>query len=207
MRTLTRTSAKVSALREVMRSAHLRGKWCARKAHRRNLLRWGLQGSSGARCAGQALTIGKSLQSALGLAPRLSWIGDARERSSRRKVPLTGRPHSSRAARQVYGRAHRPKRKFRTAEFIAIYWNARGKSAICATKTDKPTRLQVWNLDSYLSETPFKPTASWWWAAKVMADGTKPAAGVDKDRETPRESFLNGEELEARRGCMADAIQ
>jgi integrase len=98
-----------------------------------------------------------------------------------------------------------PKRKGSTAEFYRDILDRQVKPALGTTKADKLTRLQVGKLHSSLSATPFQAnrvlavvSSMYAFAARagVVADGTKPASGIDKYRETRRERFLNGEELE-----------
>jgi integrase len=98
-----------------------------------------------------------------------------------------------------------PKRKSGTAKFYRDILERLVKPAVGTTKADKLTRLQVGKLHSALSGTPFQANremavvgSMYAFAARagVVADGTRPAAGIDKYRETRRERFLNGEELE-----------
>jgi integrase len=98
-----------------------------------------------------------------------------------------------------------PKRKSGTAKFYRDILERLVKPAIGTTKADKLTRLQVGKLHSSLSGTPFQANRvlavvgsmyAFAVRAGVVADGTRPAAGIDKYRETRRERFLNGEELE-----------
>ena len=98
-----------------------------------------------------------------------------------------------------------PKRKGRTAQFYRDILERIVKPAIGTTKADKLTRQQVGKLHSSLSGTPFQANRvlavvgsmyAFAVRAGVVADGTKPGAGIDKYRETRRERFLNGEELE-----------
>jgi integrase len=97
------------------------------------------------------------------------------------------------------------KRKGGTAKFYRDILERLVKPAIGTTKADKLTRLQVGKLHSSLSGTPFQANRvlavvgsmyAFAVRAGVVADGTRPVAGIDKYRETRRERFLNGEELE-----------
>ena len=98
-----------------------------------------------------------------------------------------------------------PKRKGSTASFYRDILDRQIKPALGTTKADKLTRLQVGKLHSSLCATPFQAnrvlavvSSMYAFAARagVVAEGTKPASGIDKYRETRRERFLNGEELE-----------
>ena len=98
-----------------------------------------------------------------------------------------------------------PKRKSRTAEFYRDILERLLKPAVGTTKADKLTRLQVGKLHSSLSATPFQANRvlavvgsmfAFAVRAGIVAEGTRPAAGIEKYRESRRERFLNGEELE-----------
>ena len=98
-----------------------------------------------------------------------------------------------------------PKRKSRTAEFYRDILERLLKPAVGTTKADKLTRLQVGKLHSSLSATPFQANRvlavvgsmfAFAVRAGIVAEGTRPVAGIEKYRESRRERFLNGEELE-----------
>jgi integrase len=97
------------------------------------------------------------------------------------------------------------KRKNSTAAFYRDILNRLLKPAVGTTKADKLTRLQVGKLHSSLSGTPFQANRvlavvgsmyAFAVRAGIVADGTKPAAGIEKYMESRRERFLNGDELE-----------
>jgi hypothetical protein len=98
-----------------------------------------------------------------------------------------------------------PKRKGSTAAFYRDILERLLKPAVGTTKADKLTRLQVGKLHSSLSGTPFQANRvlavvgsmyAFAVRAGIVGDGTKPAAGIEKYRESRRERFLNGDELE-----------
>lgn len=79
------------------------------------------------------------------------------------------------------------------------------KPALGTTKTDKLTRLQVGKLHSSLADTPFQANRvlavvgsmyAFAGRAGVVPEGTNPARGTDKFKESRRERFLTSEELE-----------
>jgi integrase len=88
------------------------------------------------------------------------------------------------------------------------------KPTLGATKADKLTRLQVGKLHSSLSATPFQANRvlavigsmfAFAVRAGIVAEETKPASGIEKYRETRRERFLNGEELERLGSAIKEA--
>jgi integrase len=98
-----------------------------------------------------------------------------------------------------------PKRKSGTTEFYRYILEGIVKPAVGTTKADKLTRLQLGKLHSSLADTPFQANrvlavvgSMYAFAARagIVADGTKPAGGIDKYTESRRERFLKGEELE-----------
>jgi integrase len=107
-----------------------------------------------------------------------------------------------------------PKRKASTAAFYRDILERLLKPAIGTTKADKLTRLQVGKLHSSLSGTPFQANRvlaavgsmyAFAVRAGIVADGTKPAAGIEKYRESRRERFLTGEELERLGSAIEEA--
>jgi integrase len=99
----------------------------------------------------------------------------------------------------------RPKRKAGTAEFYRDILDRIVKPALGTAKTDKLTRLQVGKLHSSLFNTPFQANrmlavvgSMYAFAGRsgIVPDSTNPARGIDKFKESRRERFLTGEELE-----------
>lgn len=96
------------------------------------------------------------------------------------------------------------KRKAGTAEFYRDILDRIVKPAVGTTKANKLTRLQVGRLHSSLAETPFQANRvlavvgsmyAFAGRAGVVPEGTNPARGIDKFKESRRERFLTGEEL------------
>ena len=99
----------------------------------------------------------------------------------------------------------RPKRKAGTAEFYRDILDRIVKPAVGTTKADKLNRLQVGRLHSSLSDTPFQANRmlavvgsmyTFAGRAGTVPEGTNPARGISKFKESRRERFLTGEELE-----------
>jgi Arm DNA-binding domain len=97
------------------------------------------------------------------------------------------------------------KRKDGTARFYRDILDRIVKPALGATKADKLARLQVCKLHSSLAETPFQANRmlavvgsmyAFAGCAGIVPEGTHPARGIDKFKESRRERFLTGEELE-----------
>jgi integrase len=108
----------------------------------------------------------------------------------------------------------RPKRKGRTAEFYRDILDRIVKPALGTTKADKLTRLQVGRLHSSLSDTPFQANRvlavvgsmyAFAGRAGIVREGTNPARGVDKFKESRRERFLNSDELERLGSAIREA--
>ena len=106
------------------------------------------------------------------------------------------------------------KRKAGTAKF---YWDILDrivKPAIGTTRTDKLIRLQVGRLHSTLADTPFRANRmlavvgsmyAFAGRAGIVPEGTNPARGIDKFKESRRERFLTGEELERLGSAIREA--
>ncbi|MFZ2080391.1 MAG: site-specific integrase [Xanthobacteraceae bacterium] len=97
------------------------------------------------------------------------------------------------------------KRKGRTAEFYRDILDRIVKPAVGTSKADKLTRAQVGRIHSSLADTPFQAnrvlavvSSMYAFAARagIVPDGTNPARGIDKFKESRRERFLTVEELE-----------
>ena len=99
----------------------------------------------------------------------------------------------------------RSKRKAGTAEFYRDILGRIVKPAVGTTKADKLSRGQIGKLHSSLSETPFQANRmlavvgsmySFAGRAGIVTEGFNPARNIDKFKESRRERFLTGEELE-----------
>ena len=108
----------------------------------------------------------------------------------------------------------RAKRKAGTAEFYRDILDRIVKPAVGTTKADKLTRLQVGRLHSSLAETPFQANRvlavvgsmyAFAGRAGIVPEGTNPARGIDKFKESRRERFLTGEELERLGSAIREA--
>ena len=108
----------------------------------------------------------------------------------------------------------RPKRKAGTTEFYRDILDRIVKPALGTSKADKVTRLQVGRLHSSLSGTPFQANRmlavigsmyAFAGRAGVVPEGTNPARGIDKFKESRRERFLTSEELERLGGAIREA--
>jgi integrase len=106
------------------------------------------------------------------------------------------------------------KRKGGTAEFYQDILHRIVKPAVGTTKADKLTRLQIGKLHSSLSETPFQANRvlavvgsmyAFAGRAGIVPEGTNPARGIDKFKESRRERFLTGSELERLGGAIREA--
>jgi integrase len=106
------------------------------------------------------------------------------------------------------------KRKGRTAEFYRDILDRLVKPEVGTTKADKLTRLQVGRLHSSLANTPFQANrvlavlgSMYAFAARtgIVPKGTNPARGIDKFKESHRERFLTGEELERLGSAIREA--
>ena len=108
----------------------------------------------------------------------------------------------------------RAKRKAGTAEFYRDILDRLVKPSVGTTKADKLTRLQVGKLHSSLADTPFQANrvlavigSMYAFAnrAGVVPDGMNPARGIHKFKESHRERFLTGEELERLGSAIREA--
>jgi integrase len=108
----------------------------------------------------------------------------------------------------------RPKRKAATAEFYRDILDRIVKPALGSTKADKLTRMQVGRLHSSLSDTPFQANRmlavvgsmyAFAGSAGIVSEGINPARGIDKFKESSRERFLTGDELERLGGAIREA--
>jgi integrase len=108
----------------------------------------------------------------------------------------------------------RVKRKAGTAEFYRDILDRIVKPAVGTTKADKLTRPQVGKLHSSLSGTPFQANRvlavigsmyAFATRAGIVPEGTNPARGIDKFKESRRERFLTGEELERLGSAIREA--
>jgi integrase len=107
-----------------------------------------------------------------------------------------------------------PKRKGGTAEFYRDILDRLVKPAVGSTKADKLTRQQVGKLHSSLAETPFQANRvlavvgsmyAFAGRAGIVPEGTNPSRGIDKFKESRRERFLTGEELQRLGGAIHEA--
>jgi integrase len=108
----------------------------------------------------------------------------------------------------------RAKRKAGTAEFYRDILDRIVKPAMGTAKADKLTRLQVGRLHSSLADTPFQANRmlavvgsmyTFAGRASFVPEGTNPARGIDKFKESRRERFLTGEELERLGNAIREA--
>ncbi|WP_414645588.1 tyrosine-type recombinase/integrase [Bradyrhizobium sp. 6(2017)] len=108
----------------------------------------------------------------------------------------------------------RAKRKDGTAEFYLDVLDRIVKPALGTAKADKLTRVQVSKLHSSLAETPFQANrvlavvgSMYAFAARtdIVAEGTHPARGIEKFKESRRERFLTSDELERIGGAIREA--
>ena len=107
-----------------------------------------------------------------------------------------------------------PKRKAGTAGFYRDILYRLVKPAIGTTKADKLTRQQVGKLHSSLADTPFQANrvlavvgSMYAFAARagVVPEGTNPAQGIEKFKESCRERFLTAVELERLGSAIREA--
>ena len=108
----------------------------------------------------------------------------------------------------------RAKRKAGTAEFYRDILDRIVKPAVGTTKADKLTRIQVGKLHYSLADTPFQANRvlavigsmyAFGGRTGIVPEGTNPARGIDKFRESRRERFLTSEELERLGSAIREA--
>jgi hypothetical protein len=108
----------------------------------------------------------------------------------------------------------RAKRKARTAEFYRDILDRLVKPSLGTIKADKLTRLQVSRLHSSLGDTPFQANRmlavvgslyAFAGPSGIVAEGTNPARGIDKFRESRRERFLTDAELQRLGSAIREA--
>jgi integrase len=108
----------------------------------------------------------------------------------------------------------RPKRKPATAEFYRDILDRIVKPAMDTTKADKLTRLQVGKLHSSLAATPFQANRvlavigsmyAFGSSAGLVPESANPARGIGKFKESRRERFLTGQELERLGSAIREA--
>jgi integrase len=108
----------------------------------------------------------------------------------------------------------RLKRKAGTAEFYRDILDRIVKPAVGATKADKLTRLQVGRVHSSLADTPFQANrvlavvgSMYGFAGRmgIVPEGANPTRGIDRFKESRRERFLTGEELERLGSAIREA--
>jgi integrase len=130
------------------------------------------------------------------------------------KTAERGAPTVAELADQFMADHVRAKRKAGTAEFYRDILDRIVKPAVGTTKADKLTRLQVGRLHSSLADTPFQANrmlavvASMYafaGRAGIVPEGTNRARGIDKFKESRRERFLTGEELERLGSAIREA--
>ena len=130
------------------------------------------------------------------------------------KIAERGTPTVAELADRFMADHVRAKRKAGTAEFYRDILNRIVKPAMGTTKADKLTRLQVGRLHSSLADTPFQANRAlaevgsmYAFASRagIVPEGTNPARGNDKFKESRRERFLTGEELERLGSAIREA--
>jgi integrase len=106
------------------------------------------------------------------------------------------------------------KRKHGTEVFYRDILDRIVKAALGTTKADKLTRQQIGKLHSSLACTPFQANRvlavvgsmyAFAGRAGIVPEGTKPARGIEKFKESRRERFLTGEELERLGSAIREA--
>jgi integrase len=130
------------------------------------------------------------------------------------KTAERGTPTMAEMADQFIADHVRAKRKAGTADFYGDILDRIMKPALDTTKADKLTRLQVGRLHSSLADTPFQANRvlavigsmyAFAGRAGIVPEGTNPARGIDKFKESKRERFLTGEELERLGSAIREA--
>jgi integrase len=130
------------------------------------------------------------------------------------KTAERGTPSVAELADRFMADHVRAKRKAGTAEFYRDILDRIVKPAVGTTKADKLTRLQVGRLHSSLSDTPFQANRvlavvgsmyTFGCRTGIVPEGTNPARGIDKFKESRRERFLTCEELERLGSAIREA--
>lgn len=115
------------------------------------------------------------------------------------KTAERGTPTIAELADRFMAEHVRAKRKVGTAEFYRDILDCIVKPALGTTKTDKLNRHQVSRLHSSLADTPFQANRmlavvgsmyAFAGRADIVPEGTNPARGIDKFKESRRERFL-----------------
>ncbi len=126
----------------------------------------------------------------------------------------TRHAHGGRTGRPVHGRTRRTKAQSRDRRVYRDILDRIVKPAVGTTKADKLTRPQVGKLHSSLSDTPFQANRvlavvgsmyAFAGRAGIVPESTNPARGIDKFKESRRERFLTGEELERLGSAIREA--
>jgi len=130
------------------------------------------------------------------------------------KAAERGTPTVSELAERFMADHVTGKRKQRTADFYQDILDRIVKPAVGTTKADKLTRLQVGRLHSSLANTPFQANrvlavvgSMYAFAAGsgIVPEGTNPARGIEKFKESRRERFLTSDELERLGNAIREA--
>jgi integrase len=127
-------------------------------------------------------------------------LDPADQKTTARRMPTVAELSNRFMAEHV-----KTKRKTGTAEFYRDLLDRIVKPAVGTIKADKLTRLQVSRLHSSLAETPFQANRmlavvgsmyTFAGRAGIVPEAVNPARRIDKFKESRRERFLTGEELE-----------
>ena len=130
------------------------------------------------------------------------------------KTAERGTPTVAELADRFMAEHAEAKCKGRTAEFYRDILDRIVKPALGTTKADKLMRLQVGRLHSSLAETPFQANRmlavvgsmyAFGGRAGVVPEAMNPACRIDKFKESRRERFLTGEELERLGSAIREA--
>jgi integrase len=127
-------------------------------------------------------------------------LDPAEQKTSEREMPTLAELADRFMAEHVEA-----KRKGGTARFYRDILDRIVKPAVGTTKAGKLSRAQIGRLHSSLAETPFQANRvlavvgsmyAFARRAGIVSEGTNPAHGIDKFKESRRERFLTSEELE-----------
>jgi integrase len=133
----------------------------------------------------------------------------AREKASER-----GTPTISELCDRFMAEHIQPKRKRGTAVFYRDVLNRIIKAELGSSKADKVTRSQVAKVHAKLQDTPFQAnrvlavlSSMYAFAGRTGAvpEGTNPARGIAKFKESRRERFLTAKELERLGAAIREA--